>query len=51
MRQRGRDSWELRVYWGIDRTTGRQRWITRTMHGTQLEDLMADVGGVDQASR
>src|SRR5213593_1612695 len=50
MRQRGKDSWELRVYWGIDRATGRQRWITRTVHGTQrfargqLEDLLAEAG-------
>ncbi len=50
MRQRGKDSWELRVYWGIDRATGRQRWITKTVHGTQrfargqLEDLMAESG-------
>jgi integrase len=50
MRQRGKDSWELRVYWGIDRATGRQRWITKTVHGTQrfargqLEDLIAEAG-------
>jgi integrase len=50
MRQRGRDSWELRVYQGIDRTTGRQRWITKTVHGTQrfarceLEDLLVEAG-------
>ncbi|MDP9235389.1 MAG: N-terminal phage integrase SAM-like domain-containing protein [Actinomycetota bacterium] len=50
VRQRGKDSWELRVYWGIDRATGRQRWITRTVHGTkrfargQLEDLIVEAG-------
>ncbi len=50
MRRRGKDSWELRVYWGIDRSTRRQRWITKTVHGTQrfargqLEDLMAEAG-------
>ena len=50
IRQRGKDSWELRVYWGIDRATARQRWITKTVHGTQrfargrLEDLMVEAG-------
>src|SRR6266542_36692 len=50
MRQRGKDSWELRVYQGIGRTTGRQRWITKTVHGTQrfarrqLEELVAEAG-------
>jgi hypothetical protein len=50
LRQRGRDAWELRVYQGIDRTTGRQRWITKTVHGTQrfarrqLEDLVVEAG-------
>jgi len=50
MRQRGKDSWELRVYQGIGRTTGRQRWITKTVRGTQrfarrqLEELVAEAG-------
>lgn len=50
MRQRGKDSWELRVYQGIDSTTRRQRWLTRTVHGSkrfarrQLEDLAAEAG-------
>lgn len=35
MRQRGKDSWELRVYQGIDPDTGRQRWVTRTVRGSQ----------------
>jgi integrase len=34
MRQRGRDSWQLRVYRGID-GTGRPRWTTTTVHGSQ----------------
>jgi integrase len=50
MRQRSRDSLELRVYQGIDPTTRRQRWLTRTVHGSkrfarrQLEDLAAEAG-------
>jgi len=50
MRQRGTDAWELRVYQGIDPGTRRQRWLTKTVHGTarfargQLEDLVAEAG-------
>ena len=50
MRRRGRDAWELRVYRGIDADTQRQRWLTKTVHGTerfaraQLEDLVAEAG-------
>jgi integrase len=50
LRQRGEDTWELRVYRGIDPDTRRQRWLTRTVHGTerfaraQLEDLVAEAG-------
>ena len=35
MRQRGKDSWELRVYRGVDADTGRQRWATRTVRGSR----------------
>jgi integrase len=37
LRQRGIDSWELRVYLGIDpeRERGRERWATKTVHGTR----------------
>jgi integrase len=48
MRQRGRDSWQLRVYLGSDPATGRPRWLSKTVHGTgrfarlQLEDLVAE---------
>ena len=35
MRQRGRDSWELRVYLGRSPDTGKERWATRTVHGSQ----------------
>jgi hypothetical protein len=50
MRLRGRDSWELRVYQGVDPDSGRQRWMTKTVHGThrfasrQLEDLVEEAG-------
>jgi hypothetical protein len=50
MRQRGTDAWELRVYQGIDSETRRQRWLTKTVHGTarfaqrQLEDLVTEAG-------
>lgn len=52
VRQRGRGRWELRVYIGIDAATGRQRYATRTVHGSRraavgaLDDLAA---GVDNA--
>ena len=35
MRQRGRDSWQLRVYLGTAPETGRPRWLSKTVHGTQ----------------
>jgi integrase len=50
MRQRGKDAWEPRVYQDIDPDTRRQRWLTKTVHGTerfarrQLEDLVAEAG-------
>jgi integrase len=50
MRRRSHDSWQLRVYLGTDSDTGRQRWLTRTVHGTrrfarlQLEALVEEAG-------
>jgi len=50
MRLRGRDSWQLRVYLGTEPGTGRPRWLSKTVHGTQrfargqLEDLVAEAG-------
>jgi integrase len=35
MRQRGNDAWELRVYLGTDADSGRQRWATKTIHGSR----------------
>ena len=37
IRQRGVNSWELRVYRGTDPTTGRRRWATRTVRGSRTE--------------
>ena len=48
MRQRGHDSWQLRVYLGTDPQTRRPRWLTKTVHGSQrfarrrLEDLVEE---------
>ena len=33
MRRRGHDSWQLRVYLGLNPDTGKQRWAARTVHG------------------
>lgn len=50
VRRRGRDSWQLRVYVGTDADTGRERWVTTTVHGSrrhaldQLELLAAEAG-------
>jgi integrase len=35
LRQRGRGSWELRVYLGVDADTGKERWATKTVHGSR----------------
>jgi integrase len=35
LRQRGPDSWQLRVYLGVDVDTGRERWATKTVHGSR----------------
>lgn len=37
IRQRGTNSWELRVYGGTDPITGRRRWHTRTVRGSRTE--------------
>jgi len=35
LRQRGPDAWELRVYLGVDQESGRERWATKTVHGSR----------------
>lgn len=50
IRQRGSDSWELRVYQGTDAQTGKQRWLTKTVHGSRrsaerrLGELVTEAG-------
>ena len=39
IRQRGRESFELRVYAGTDPDTKRRRWVTRTVHGSRADAL------------
>jgi integrase len=39
VRQRGRESFELRVYAGTDPDTGRRRWVTRTVRGSRTDAL------------
>jgi integrase len=49
MRQRGKDTWQLRVYVRIDPTSRKQRWLAKTVHGTkrfasqQLQELLEEV--------
>lgn len=35
MRQRSSGAWELRAYAGVDARTGRERYVTRTVHGSR----------------
>jgi integrase len=35
LRQRGPGSWQLRVYLGVDADTGKERWATKTVHGSR----------------
>src|SRR6202042_2976251 len=51
MRQRGKDSWQLRVHAGRDPSTGRKRYVERTFRGTKRDAskaLAAMVAEVDQ---
>lgn len=52
MRNRGGDAWELRIYRGVD-DTGRQRWSTKTVHGSRryaAAQLREFSDAVDEAS-
>lgn len=48
IRKRGPNSWQLRVYTGVDPSSGRKRWVTRTIRGSerearqQLKSLLAE---------
>lgn len=50
IRQRGKDTWQLRVYAGMDPGTRKQRWLAKTIHGSrrfaaiQLRDLVEEAG-------
>lgn len=35
IRQRGSNSWELRIYQGVDPETGKERWATKTVRGSR----------------
>lgn len=37
IRQRGRNSWEIRVYSGTDPHTGRRRQLSRTVRGSRTQ--------------
>jgi Phage integrase, N-terminal SAM-like domain len=52
VRQRGKAAWELRVYRGVDPDCGRQRWLTKTVHGSRHHaqaQLAALVAAADHA--
>ena len=50
LRQRGPDTRELRVYLGVDHDSGRERWATKTVHGSRrhatarLGEFVEDAG-------
>lgn len=50
LRQRGPGSWQLRVYLGVDADTGKERWATKTVHGSrrhataQLREFVEEAG-------
>ena len=50
IRQRGVNSWELRVYGGTDPNTGRRRWATRTVRGSERAARRELRRFVDEAS-
>jgi hypothetical protein len=56
VRRRG-NSWELRAYVGVDPTTGRAKYLTRTFRGGKreadeaLDRFVAEVSGGGHAAR
>ena len=52
MRQRGEDSWQLRVHAGRDPITGRKRYVERTFRGNKrqaskaLAALVTEIGRI-----
>jgi integrase len=51
MRQRGSDSWQLRVHAGRDPLTGRKQYVARTFHGTKREAAKALAALIVEAER
>ena len=50
IRKRGPNSWQLRVYAGVEATSGRKRWITRTVRGSEREARQQLKRFLDEAS-
>jgi integrase len=51
MRQRGKDSWQLRVHAGRDPLNGRKRYVERTFRGTKREASKALAALIVEADR
>ncbi len=51
IRQRGEDSWHLRVYLGRDSITGRKRYVERTFHGNKRDASKALARLVSEAEK
>jgi integrase len=51
MRQRGNDSWQLRVHAGRDQITGKKHYVERTFRGTKREASKALAALVGEAQR
>ena len=49
MRQRGAESWQLRVHAGRDPVTGRKRYVERTFHGNKRQASKALAALVTEA--
>ena len=50
IRKRGPNSWQLRVYAGVQATSGRKTWITRTVRGSEREARQQLKRLLDEAS-
>jgi integrase len=49
LRQRGPDSWQLRVHLGVDADRGKERWATKTVHGSRRHASARLVEFVEEA--
>ncbi len=45
LRQRGPDAWELRIYLGVDSSTVRERWATKTVHDRRSDSTFSAESG------